>query len=63
MKVTQIIILVTILRTGQMPAQIKLAHLVRTMAGSGLKSAQRKILLSANELSGINRWLTWINGC
>jgi hypothetical protein len=33
---------VTILRTGQMPAQEKLAYLVSTMAGSGIKSAQRK---------------------
>lgn len=32
------------------PAQAKFAHLVVTMAGSGLKSAHRKGLPSANKL-------------
>jgi hypothetical protein len=38
---------------GQMPAQEKLAYLVITMAAlAGLKSAQRKSLLSANTSTG-----------
>jgi hypothetical protein len=47
----------TMLRTGQMSAQIKLSYFVITM--TGLKSAQRKSLRSAHKLPSIDRWLTW----
>jgi hypothetical protein len=40
------------------PAEAKLAYRVVMMAGSGLKSAQRRRLLSANKLPSTLRGLT-----
>jgi hypothetical protein len=41
-----------------MPAQDKLAYLVRTMASNLHKG---KVYAGANKLPSIDRWLTWMN--